>query len=93
MSKEAIQLDKVQLVIANINLCPKLREPLDEFSQWYSCQAEDWEDNFCDSLFGTWVGTLYEFLTDNNIGIRSFGFEFYQIEEGSGSTTESQQND
>ena len=93
MSKKTIPLDKVQSVMASIDLCPKLGELLDEFSQWYSYQAEDWEDNFCDSLFGTQMETLYEFLTDNNIGIRPSGFEFYQIQEDSGNTSESQQND
>ena len=81
MSKKIIPLDKVQSVIAKIDLSPKLEQLLDDFSQWSLWQQEDWGDEFSDHVSGTESGTLCEFLNENKIGIRPSGFEFYQIEE------------
>ena len=92
MSNKTIAFDEVNSVIAKINLSPKLDELLYEFSQWCSYQAEDWEEDFCDYMSGTQVATLYEFLNQNNIGIRPSGFEYF-IKEDLGNAEESQQND
>ena len=92
MSDKTIPLDKVHSEIAKINLSPKLEELLKDFSEWCSYQQEDWEGEFYEYMVGTPSGILYDFLTENNIGIRPSGFEFYLTEEDSGSTEESEQS-
>jgi len=91
MKIHSIPLDKVQSEIAKIDLYPKLEELLNDFSEWCSCEQQDWKFEFLDSISGTELGILYEFLTENNIGIRPSGFEFYLIEEESDTTEESEQ--
>ena len=92
MSNKTIPLDKVQLEIAKINLTPQLETLLDSFAEWCSDQQDDWEYEFYESMIGTSSGILYDFLTDNNIGIRPSDFEFYLIKKESDDTEESEQS-
>ena len=92
MSSKTIPLDKVHSEIAKINLSPKLEGLLNHFSEWCSYENQDWGFEFLDSISGTELGTLYTFLIENDIWIRPSGFEFYLIEEDSGSTEESEQS-
>jgi len=96
MSNKTIPLDKVQSEIAKINLSPKLEKLLGDYSDWLfeflGERSRFGHYGFDDSVHGTQSGVLYDFLTENNIGIRPSGFEFYLIEEDSESTEESEQS-
>lgn len=95
MKIHSIPLDKVQSEIAKIDLYPKLEELLGDYSDWFYELLDGsyvrQHDAFHDFVGGTEAGILYEFLTENNIGIRPSGFEFYLIEEESDTTEESEQ--
>jgi len=96
MSDKTIPLDKVHSEIAKINLSPKLEELLGDYSDWLFELLNDGcrfrHNGFHDYVLGTDTGTLFEFLVENNIGIRPSGFEFFLIEEDSGHTEESEQS-
>ena len=96
MSNKTIPLDKVHSEIAKINLSPKLEELLGNYSDWLFELLDDGSifrhNGFHDYVLGTDTGILFEFLVENNIGIRPSGFEFYLTEEDSESTEESEES-
>ena len=95
MSQRMIPLDKVQYEIGTIDLGPKLEQLLQSFSAWMLDYVDTgvfhrhhgFDEDISEELI-----TLWNFLYENNIGIRPSGVEFYVYENDSGTTEESEQS-
>ena len=95
MSQRMIPLDKVQSEIGTIDLGPKLEQLLQSFSAWmldYVDTGVFHRHHGFDDYISEELITLWNFLYENNIGIRLSGAEFYVYEKDSDTTEGSQQN-